>query len=230
MAIDMDIVNAAMVRHRSPDELAAANAANALNKTELGQDDFLTLMITQLKNQDPMKPLDGTAFIAQLAQFGAVSGIQEMQTSMETLAASLRSTQALNGASLVGREILAPTDSITHTEGVSVSGEVEVPEGVSTVEIRITDSAGEVVRQMTVPATDDIARFTWDGLRDNGAAAGSGDYAIEAIGRIGAESESLNVLMSGRVSSVSIDANGAGLTLNTGALGPISMADVRRVM
>jgi flagellar basal-body rod modification protein FlgD len=208
--------------------LAAAQTKKSANN--LGIDEFLTLMTTQLKNQDPMKPLDGTAFIAQLAQFGTVSGIQEMQTSMETLAASLRSTQALNGASLVGREILAPTDSIIHTEGVSVSGEIEVPEGVSTVDIRITDSAGEVVRQMTVPATDDIARFTWDGLRDNGVAAGSGEYAIEAIGSIGAESESLSVLLSGRVSSVSIDANGAGLTLNTGALGPVSMADVRRVM
>lgn len=208
--------------------LAAAQSKKSANN--LGIDEFLTLMTTQLKNQDPMKPLDGTAFIAQLAQFGAVSGIQQMQTSMETLAASLRSTQALNGASLVGREILAPTDLINHTEGVSVRGEVEVPEGMANVEVRITDSAGEVVRQMIVPASNNIAGFTWDGLRDNGAAAGSGDYSIEAIGRIGSESESLNILMSGRVSSVSIDANGAGLTLNTGALGAVSMADVRRVM
>jgi flagellar basal-body rod modification protein FlgD len=208
--------------------LAAAQSKKSANN--LGIDEFLTLMTTQLKNQDPMKPLDGTAFIAQLAQFGAVSGIQEMQTSMETLAASLRSTQALNGASLVGREILAPTNSITHTEGVSVSGEVEVPDGIETIEVRITDSAGEVVRQMTVPATNNLSTFTWDGLRDNGVTAGSGKYEIEAIGRIGAESGSLNILMSGRVSSVSIDANGAGLTLNTGALGPVSMADVRRVM
>jgi flagellar basal-body rod modification protein FlgD len=208
--------------------LAAAQSKKSANN--LGIDEFLTLMTTQLKNQDPMKPLDGTAFIAQLAQFGAVSGIQEMQTSMETLAASLRSTQALNGASLVGREILAPSDSISHTEGVSVSGEVEVPEGIATIDIRITDAAGEVVRQMTVPATNNMAGFTWDGLRNNGVAAASGDYEIEAIGRVGAESESLSVLMSGRVSSVSIDANGAGLTLNTAALGPVSMAAVRRVM
>jgi flagellar basal-body rod modification protein FlgD len=187
-------------------------------------------MTTQLKNQDPMKPLDGTEFIAQLAQFGAVSGIQQMQTSMETLAASLRSTQALNGATLVGREVLAPTETINHTAGVNASGEIEVPEGVSTVDIRITDSAGEVVRQMTVPVSDGVAPFTWDGLRDNGASAESGSYEIEALGRVGTESESLGVLMSARVSSVSIDANGAGLTLNTGALGAVSMADVRRVM
>lgn len=208
--------------------LAAAQAKKSANN--LGIDEFLTLMTTQLKNQDPMKPLDGTEFIAQLAQFGAVSGIQEMQTSMETLAASLRSTQALNGATLVGRDVLAPTDTINHTEGVSVSGEVEVPQGVATVELRITDSAGEVVRQMTVPASGDATAFTWDGLRDNGASAASGTYDIEAIGRIGGASESLRVLMTGHVSSVSIDANGAGLTLNTPTLGAVSMADVRRVM
>ena len=66
--------------------LAAAQQKKSANN--LGIDEFLTLMTTQLKNQDPMKPLDGTAFIAQLAQFGAVSGIQEMQGSIEALAAS----------------------------------------------------------------------------------------------------------------------------------------------
>jgi len=208
--------------------LAAAQAKKSANN--LGIDEFLTLMTTQLKNQDPMKPLDGTAFIAQLAQFGAVSGIQQMQTSMETLAASLRSTQALNGATLVGREVLAPTDTLNHTAGVSATGEVEVPEGIANVDIRITNSAGEVVRQMTVPATDGIARFTWDGMGDDGASAASGSYDIEALGTIGSTTESLNILLAGRVSSVSIDANGAGLTLNTGTLGPVAMADVRRVM
>ncbi|MGH8175208.1 MAG: flagellar hook assembly protein FlgD [Steroidobacter sp.] len=208
--------------------LTAAQTKKSANN--LGIDEFLTLMTTQLKNQDPMKPLDGTAFIAQLAQFGAVSGIQEMQTSMETLAASLRSTQALNGATLVGRDVLAPADAINHIEGVSVSGEIEIPEGVSDVEIRITDSTGEVVRRMTVPATGGHTAFTWDGLRDNGANAASGAYDIEAIARVGGGSESLNMLMAGRVASVSIDANGAGLTLNTPTLGAVSMADVRRVM
>lgn len=69
--------------------LAAAQAKKSASN--LGIDDFLTLMTTQLKNQDPMKPLEGTEFVAQLAQFGTVSGIQQMQGSVETLASSLRS-------------------------------------------------------------------------------------------------------------------------------------------
>jgi flagellar basal-body rod modification protein FlgD len=211
-------------------QAALAAAQTKKSASNLGIDEFLTLMTTQLKNQDPMKPLDGTAFIAQLAQFGAVSGIQEMQGSIESLAASLRSTQTLNGATLVGREVLAPSDSLRYTQGVPVNGELEVPDGTSSLEVRITDANGEVVRSMTVPVTDGTAAFSWDGLRNDGTTAASGSYDIEAIAKVGTTSESLTVLLAGRVSSVSIEPNGAGLTLNTSALGAVSMADVRRVM
>jgi flagellar basal-body rod modification protein FlgD len=210
-------------------QAALAAAQSKKSASNLGIDEFLTLMTTQLKNQDPLKPLEGTEFVAQLAQFGAVSGIQQMQGSIETLAASLRSTQALNGATLVGREILAAADSISHTEGVAVRGEVDVPQGTSTLQIRITDSSGAVVREMTVSPTAGTTTFTWDGLRDDGTIATSGNYGIEAIASVGGTSESLGVLMAGRVQSVTID-NSGGLTLNTPALGAVSMAHVRRVM
>jgi hypothetical protein len=118
--------------------LAAAQRQKSANS--LGIDEFLTLMTTQLKNQDPLKPLEGTEFVAQLAQFGAVSGIQSMQSSIESLASSLRSTQVLNGATLVGHEVVAQADSFTLTQGVPVSGEIDVPVGASSVQIRITDS------------------------------------------------------------------------------------------
>jgi flagellar basal-body rod modification protein FlgD len=207
--------------------LAAAQKAKSANN--LGIDEFLTLMTTQLKNQDPLKPLDGTAFIAQLAQFGTVSGIQQMQSSMEMLAASLRSTQALNGASLVGRDVMVQADYIEHTEGGTVAGEIEVPDGVTSLELRITDAnSGEVVRTVMLPIDNGVAKFEWDGMNDRGVNVPSGGYEIEAIARVGQVSGSLPILMTGRVSSVSID--NSGLTLNTGTLGPIAMADVRRVM
>ena len=95
---------------------AAAEAQQKKDQT-LGIDSFLTLMTAQLKNQDPLKPLEGTEFISQLATFGTVSGVQSMQTSLETLAASLRSTQTLNGSTMIGRDILASADSFDHTQG-----------------------------------------------------------------------------------------------------------------
>ncbi len=83
--LDMDIINAAMVRQRSDQDAASAAAANAAiaKKTELNQEDFLTLMITQLKNQDPMKPLDPSQYVGQLAQFSQVSGLADMNKQID---------------------------------------------------------------------------------------------------------------------------------------------------
>ena len=211
-------------------QAAQAAAQAKKNGNTLGIDEFLTLMTAQLKNQDPMKPLEGTEFISQLATFDTVSGVQEMGTSLETLAASLRSTQTLNGSSMVGRDILASADSITHTQGGTVNGEIDVPAGATSVQVRITDSTGAVVREITLPNTAGTQSFTWDGQRGDGTAAGSDTYDIEAIASVGGQSGSLDLLLAGRVSSVSIDATGTNLTLNTSALGSVAMADVRRVM
>lgn len=207
---------------------AAAEAQQKKDQT-LGIDSFLTLMTAQLKNQDPLKPLEGTEFISQLATFGTVSGVQEMQTSLETLASSLRSTQTLNGATMIGRDILASADSFDHTQGGTVSGQIDVPAGTTSLQLRITDSAGAVVREIQLETAEGTQNFTWDGLRSDGTQAESDTYDIEAVATVQGETGSLEVLMAGRVSSVSLDASGTNLSLNTSSLGSVSMADVRRV-
>ncbi|AMN46577.1 flagellar basal body rod protein FlgD [Steroidobacter denitrificans] len=208
--------------------MAAAQTKKSANN--LGIDEFLTLMTTQLKNQDPLKPLEGTEFVAQLAQFGTVSGIQQMQGSMETLAESLRATQALSGTSLVGHDILASAGSVNFIEGTSVSGEFDVPAATSALQVRITDASGAVVRDITLAPTPGFTSFSWDGLRSDGAQAQSGEYSIQAIASVGGASESLDLLLAARVSSVTLDNGGTGLTLNTAGLGSVSLADVRRIM
>lgn len=215
----------------------AAQTQAALNKAQtkqnadaLGIDDFLKLMTAQLKNQDPLKPLDGTQFVAQLAQFGSVSGIQKMQGSIESLSTSLRSNQALSGATLVGREVLASANEFTYTSSVPVSGQVEVPAGATSLQIRIKDAAGVVVSMLETQPTTGINQFAWDGLQSDGSAAPSGDYQIEAIVTSGGQSFSTDVLMAGKVSSVTLDATGTDLTLNTTALGSVKLANVRSVM
>nr|WP_298719752.1 flagellar hook capping FlgD N-terminal domain-containing protein [uncultured Steroidobacter sp.] len=207
----------------------AAAEAQAKKDQTLGIDSFLTLMTAQLKNQDPLKPLEGTEFISQLAQFGTVSGVQGMQTSLETLAASLRSTQTLNGATMIGRDILASAASFDHTQGGTVNGQIDVPPGTTSLQLRITDSSGVVVREIQLETAEGTRDFTWDGLRTDGTQAESDTYDIEAVATVRGQTGSLEVLMAGRVSSVSLDASGTNLTLNTAALGPVSMAAVRRV-
>ncbi|MBC7982447.1 MAG: flagellar hook assembly protein FlgD [Candidatus Obscuribacterales bacterium] len=220
------------------DALSALMAPNASSSTKprdrLGQESFLQLMIAQFKNQDPTKPKDPSEFLGQLAQFSTVTGIQDMQTSLTSLADSLRSSNVLGGAVLVGREVLAPHATVAVAAGETISGAIDVPEGVSTMEIAIKDATGQLVRTVTVTGAQinagGMSEFAWDGITDRGAVADAGTYSITATARVGAASESLPVLINTRVNSVTIDPQTNGLVLNTRGLGSISINDVRRVI
>jgi flagellar basal-body rod modification protein FlgD len=210
---------------------AAGNAAGSTRKSasSLGVADFLTLMTTQLKNQDPFKPLDGTEMVAQLAQFGTVSGVQQMNTTLGALSDSLRSSQALSGSTMVGHEIIAPASSASYNGQQPLVCAVQVPTGTSSVTATITDSSGQVIRHISVPADSGQQGFVWDGKTDGGAQAAAGNYAIAAIANTGGTGVSLATSVAARVTSVSLDATGAGLTLNTPELGAVALSKVTQI-
>jgi flagellar basal-body rod modification protein FlgD len=208
---------------------SASQGSGIKKKDQLGQAEFLELMIAQLKNQDPFKAMDPSQFLGQLAQFGTVSGIQEMQAAFGTLSDAMRSSQVLDGATMVGREVLLPSDAATLPAEGSVRGALDVPTGTTSLQLNIRDASGALVRRMTLPTTAGLNDFTWDGIADNGTRAAAGEYSFEAIANVGGQSGSLEMLIAGRVNSVTID-SATGLTLNTSNLGSRSLGDVRRVM
>ena len=235
--LDMDIINAAMVRQRSPEEAAAAAAANAANakKTELNQDDFLTLMITQLKNQDPFKPMDPSQYVGQLAQFSSVSGLSDMNKNITALTDSLRGNQVLDGAALIGRTVIAEGNQVyryvpAEGEAIPTQGAIEVPAGASSVQLVVRDSAGTLVKTQAIDARAGLRGFTWDGSTDDGGTAPSGSYKIEVIAKVGDKNVSLNTSIAAQVSSVALDPATGALTLDTDTLGEIAMSDVERVL
>lgn len=207
---------------------SSTQSSGARKTDQLGQNEFLQLMLAQLKNQDPFKAMDPSQFLGQLAQFGTVTGIQDMQAAFTSLSDAMRSSQVLDGASMVGRDVLVPSDTVTlHADG-SVHGSLDVPKGLTSLQVNIRDGSGALVRRMTLPTDSGNQEFTWDGLRDDGTRAAAGDYEIEAIGSLDGQSGSLEMLFSSRVNSVTIDAS--GLVLNTNDLGARPLSDVRRVM
>ena len=211
---------------------AGANGARTQGtkpKDQLGQAEFLELMIAQLKNQDPFKAMDPSQFLGQLAQFGTVSGIQEMQTAFGTLSDSMRASQVLDGATMVGRDVLVASETVGLDAEGGVRGAIDVPPETSEVQIKIKDASGQLVRTMTLPDGEGLVEFQWDGIAADGERAPAGDYAIEAVANIGGEAYSLETLMASRVASVTIDGT-RGLTLNTTTLGARALSDVRRVM
>jgi flagellar basal-body rod modification protein FlgD len=235
MALDMDIVNAAMVKQRSASELAAAQAANAKNKAknELGQDAFLSLMLAQLKNQDPFKPVDPSNQVAQLAQFSSVSGLKEMNTQISSLTQSLRGNQVLDGASLIGRTVVAQGDKVyldTPAEDrPGVFGSVTVPTGTSQLQLVVKDSAGATILTKALDPKAGLRGFTWDGKDDAGNAAKAGGYQVQLLSTVAGKTESLKTSIAAGVSSVSLNASGA-LMLDTDALGEIAMSSIERVL
>jgi flagellar basal-body rod modification protein FlgD len=209
---------------------AAATAAARKTASTLGISDFLTLMTTQLKNQDPFKPLDGTEMVAQLAQFGTVSGVQQMNTTLAALSTSLRSSQALSGATMVGHEVLAPATAANFNGQQPLAGAVQVPTGASSVTMTLTDASGQVVRHLTLATASGQQAFSWDGTTDTGGQASPGHYKLEAIANVGGANTALPVAVAARVGSVSIDPTGATLTLNTAELGAVALGDVQQII
>lgn len=234
MAIDMDIVNAAMQRHRTPEEMAAARAANELHKTELGQDDFLKLMLAQLKNQDPMKPLDPSQYVGQLAQFSSVAGLKEVNTAISELTTSLRGNQVLDGASMIGHAVVAEGSQVylgaPGEDRVGIAGAMEVPTGTRSLQLIVKDSSGATVRTQALSAAAGTRGFSWDGNTDAGTAAPAGAYKVEIVADVAGKSESLKTSIAATVSSVSLDPKTGALMLDTDILGEISMSDVERVL
>ena len=112
-----------------PGSLTEPAAGTRKEMPQFGADQFITLMLAQLKNQDPLKPLEPAEFLGQLAQFSTVTGIQDMASSVSDLVGTMRSSQALSGAGLVGREVLAPGDSAAFDGTTPIRGAVEPPQG-----------------------------------------------------------------------------------------------------
>lgn len=205
-------------------------SAQARKSNDLDQNAFLKLMIAQLKNQDPTKPQDPSEFMSQLAQFSQVTSTQNMEKSITTLSDSMRSTQLLNGTSLVGHEILASARTDTIEAGGSVTGAIEAPKGVTAIKVVVKDAAGAEVRTFDLANVGEgLNNFTWDGKTNTGVEAPAGQYSFSTVATVGGQTGALDPLLMSKVTSVTIDPSTSALTLNTSA-GAVALANVRRVL
>jgi flagellar basal-body rod modification protein FlgD len=197
-------------------------------KTELGQADFLSLMMTQLKNQDPFKPMDSTAFLGQLAQFGTVSGLQDLQTKFDTLSTSLVSSQALQAASLVGKAALVETPKAPLFPGGVVDGALDVPAATSGATVEIRDASNQVVAHLELGAQSaGLARFEWDGTTDSGAQAAPGVYQMVGAYLAGTKSTAATTLVYSPVNSVVFGKD--GFTVDVAGVGEVPFSQVREI-
>lgn len=192
------------------------------------QDRFLKLLVTQLRNQDPLNPLDNAQMTSQMAQISMVEGIEKLNATLKMILAGSSENQALQAAALVGHGVLVPGSGLTLAGGMAVGG-IELDEPADRVAVIIRDASGIAVKTLELGGLAGGSHpFTWDGRSESGAALADGTYSIEVSARRGDAKVGAKALEMGIVSSVVRTSD--GFSLNVGALGAFRMSDVRQIL
>jgi flagellar basal-body rod modification protein FlgD len=215
--ISTDLLNTMNTRTSSSSSSSASDV----------QDRFMTLLITQMKSQDPLNPMDNAQVTSQLAQLSTVTGIDKLNTTMESMISNVQSSQTYQASNMIGRYVLTKGDSLTLSENKSYLG-VNLPVGADKVTVTIKDASGNQVRQLTLGKQEaGVLPLSWDGYKDDGSKATDGNYKFEVTATTANTSVTATPLSYDQVMSVSNSSS--GIKLNLGKLDSIGIDDVVEV-
>jgi len=213
---------------------AIFSSLNGTKKTETTsatteqQSRFLTLLTTQLKNQDPLNPMDNAQMTSQLAQISTVDGIERLNATLSSMIDGQNQSQAVQAAMLVGHGVLVPSSAMRLTSGAAIAG-YELSGPADAVKVEIKNASGLVVRTLQLGEQEaGITGFAWDGKNDAGAQLPDGNYTAAVSATQGSNKVTVTALGYGQVDSVVRGAG--GLTVNVGTLGSFGMNDIKQIL
>ena len=211
-------------------ESLGLGAKREVEKVASKSDEFLTLMLAQIQNQDPLKPMDNGEFLTQLAQIETAGGIADLQQSTNDVVNALQSSQALQASSMVGRSVVVPSD-VSNLSNGRLGGSVAVVDAADRVEVKIYSESGSLVKTIDLGALPKgIADFSWDGTDENGNSLPDGQYEMKSTAWYSSGvTEALPTMANARVESVTIGGGSQGIALNLDGLGSWRMADVLQI-
>ncbi|MDH4562719.1 flagellar hook assembly protein FlgD [Pseudomonas sp. BN411] len=201
---------------------------NETKSKDLGKNEFLELLVAQLNNQDPLAPQENGEFIAQLAQFSQVEGIEKLNSSMGSLLSGYQSSQALQASSLVGRKVIVPSDKAVVDTAETFKASANLPISSSNVWVNVYDNAGTLVNRINLgeqPAGS--VSFMWDGKDSSGKVMPPGTYKFEAQAQYSGETKALYTMLPANVDSVTLGQNGGELMLNLAGIGSVGLSKVQ---
>ena len=196
---------------------ASANAATAKEASER----FLKLLVTQLQNQDPLNPVDNAQMTSQMAQISTVSGIEKLNGTVEGLTHQFVQMQAMQGASLVGKDVILKGDKLSVSGGVA-GGVFQVDAAATSVKAEILSPGGQVVDSLNLGAqTAGRHEFVWPGGSAVSEAAG---YRFRITAASGSTPVGSTTLMRDKVDAV--NTGGASLSLELVRSGSVPYAAI----
>lgn len=195
----------------------------------LGQEEFLSLLTTQLSYQDPSNPVDNSQMVTQLAQMNMVSGIASLNDTATSLSNSVTSSQALMASSLVGQEVQL-SGNTGYFDGVEASQfAIKAGEGAQDMVLNITDANGSLINSIKIGDGSGDINLYWDGTDSTGAKAKPGNYSYSVSGRVNGTSSTVPVYAYAKVSSVSLGQGLDGTVLNLLGGGTLKMNEVKNI-
>jgi len=223
--------------NNTTDTTAMALAQTGAGSAQGLQDRFLTLLVTQLKNQDPLNPMENAELTSQLAQISTVEGITNLKNTLLAISGQIDVSQSMNAVAMIGKGVLIPGGKISlGTDAGDPAKRVATPFGVdlqgdaAKVTVKILDASGAVVRIFELGEQETgVLTLDWDGTNDGGQALVDGKYTVN-VSATDADGKKVQAetLTYGKVNSVSYSTD--GLRLDLGLAGQISMLDVRKVL
>lgn len=151
------------------------------DKTVLGKDDFMTLLLVELQNQDPTEPMDSEKILTQTSQLATLEATENTNKALEELALSLGTSNQFSTISAIGKTADLGSNAIALDEGFSSTFEVYFPSNIEQGAVEVLDSNGAIVRTIDVGTNPSgVYQFDWDGLDSSGNAVDSGVYYITA--------------------------------------------------
>jgi flagellar basal-body rod modification protein FlgD len=226
----------------SQDLLTAVNPKKTVaaeGSVQADTDKFMTLLVTQLKNQDPLNPLDNAQLTSQLAQLSTVTGVNKLNTTLESLKSSYQSAEAMQATNMIGHGVLVEGDFIQLQGGKSILG-VSLATAADNVQVIITDPAtGKDVQTIDLGAKPaGTIPMAWDGVPDatklnadgTPVTLKDGKYLFRVVATAaGAPLTDAKALSFDSVASVTTSATD-GVKLNLPTKGVVSMADIKQIL
>jgi len=205
----------------------SSSTAGSAADVKATKDDFLKLLVTQMKYQDPMNPMDSAQMTSQIAQLNTVEGINQLNATVTSLQASLMASQSMQSASLIGKTILADGNSISLLNG-SANLSMRLEGAAESVVIDVMNASGRIIKTTDLGASAaGIKSFTWDGSTNEGGTAPNGQYTFQVNAKKLNQAVAVTPLTQATVSGVELTSAGPQLSLNNGT--NIAMSTIRGV-
>lgn len=206
----------------------ASSAVASKDPVKETEERFLKLLVTQMRNQDPLNPMDNAEVTTQMAQLNTVSGINKLNDSLSALSSLYQSSQSMQASSMIGHPVLAEGKNLDLKTGVAVGG-IDLAGPADKVEVTIKDAAGNVMATKNLGSQKaGVVNFGWDGTDQDGAAVADGTYQFSVKATQGENKVTATTLSLGTVNSVTLGSQ--GVSLNVTGLGALSISQIKQIL